>query len=214
MPDTAAPSPRFVALDVHRQYVLVAAIAADQQVLLSPRRMPFPAFADWAPTHRCSSDHVVLEATTTAWHLYDPLMPLVASVQVATPLLARAISTAKVKTDARDPLTLARLLAGGLLPTIWIPPKEVRELRALLAHRRRLVEWRPRARHRRHSLLHRRNLAPPPGEPFAAHQRAWWLALPLWPDEHLQLRQDGSLQERVAPLKSRGGSRGGASLDE
>jgi transposase len=200
MPDLATLAPRFIALDVHRQYVMVAAIDADQQVLLPPRRMAFPAFADWAPAHLCSSDHVVLEATANAWHLYDQLVPLVASVQVANPSLVKAISSAKVKTDARDTLTLARLLAGGLLPTVWIPPKEVRELRTLLAHRRRLVEWRTRARNRLHSLLHRHNLAPPPGEPFAARQRAWWLALPLSLVEQLQVRQDWALLESVAPL--------------
>ena len=53
MPDPAAPSPRFVALDVYRQYVMVAAIDVAQQILLPPRRMPFSAFADWAPTHLC-----------------------------------------------------------------------------------------------------------------------------------------------------------------
>jgi hypothetical protein len=36
MPGVAAPSPRFVALDVHRQYVMVAAIDAQQQVVLPP----------------------------------------------------------------------------------------------------------------------------------------------------------------------------------
>jgi ABC-type maltose transport system permease subunit len=38
----------------------------------------------------------VLEATTNAWHLYDQLVPLVASVQVANPLLVKAISAASV----------------------------------------------------------------------------------------------------------------------
>lgn len=203
MPDPAASSPRFVALDVHRQYVMVAAIDADQQLLLPPRRMSFPAFADWAPAHLSSSDRVVLEATANAWHLYDQLVPLVASVQVANPVLVKAISTAKVKTDARDTLALARLLAGGLIPAIWIPPKEVRDLRALLAHRRRLVEWRTRARNRLHSVLHRHNLAPPAGEPFAAHQRVWWQALPLSPYEQLQVRQDWALLESIATTNAR-----------
>lgn len=36
MPGVAAPSPRFVAPDVHRQYVMVAAIDAQQQVVLPP----------------------------------------------------------------------------------------------------------------------------------------------------------------------------------
>lgn len=50
------------------------------------------------------------------------------------------------------------------------------------------------------SLLRRHNLAPPSGEPFAIHQRAWWLALPLSPVGHLQVRQDWALLESVAPL--------------
>ncbi|HEU5228589.1 MAG TPA: hypothetical protein VFU49_12315 [Ktedonobacteraceae bacterium] len=39
-------------------------------------------------------------------------MPLVASVQVTNPSLVKAISSAKVKTDARDTLMLARLQAA------------------------------------------------------------------------------------------------------
>lgn len=91
---------------------MVAAIGADQQQLLPPRRLPFPAFADWTPTHLCSSDHGVLEATTSAWHPYDQLVALVASVQVANPSLVKAISSAKIKTDARDTLMFARLRAA------------------------------------------------------------------------------------------------------
>lgn len=78
----------------------------------------------------------------------------------------------------------------------------MRELRALLAHRRRLVEWRTRARNRLHSVLHRHNLAPPAGEPTARHQRAWWQALLLSPYEQPQVRQDWALLESIAPLMS------------
>lgn len=53
----------------------------------------------------------MLEAPANAWHLYDQLVPLVAS---ANPVLVKAISTAKVKTDARD--TLAPLPAPGRGP--------------------------------------------------------------------------------------------------
>jgi hypothetical protein len=45
-----------------------------------------------------------------------------------------------VNTDDRAVLHLARLLAANLIPEVWVPPPEVRELRALLAHRRRLIK--------------------------------------------------------------------------
>jgi transposase len=79
---------------------------------------------------------------------YDMLVPLVASVTVANPIQVALIAKAGVKTDPRDALSLARLLAVGMLPSVWVPPVEVRELRALGAHRRRLVKQRTQARNR------------------------------------------------------------------
>jgi hypothetical protein len=36
-------------------------------------------------------------------------------------------------------MTLAKLLAVGMIPAIWVPPLHVRELRALINHRQRLI---------------------------------------------------------------------------
>ena len=49
MPTTEIPhalATRFVALDVHRQYLMVGAVDSQQQVVLSPRRFGFAAFAE------------------------------------------------------------------------------------------------------------------------------------------------------------------------
>ena len=100
MPD----APRFVAFDVHKAYVLVAALDASLQVVLSPRRVRMDALPTWVAQFLHPTDRVVLEATTTAWTLYDLLEPIVAAVKVAHPLLVKLISSAKVKTDTRDPL--------------------------------------------------------------------------------------------------------------
>jgi transposase len=142
----------------------------------------------------------MLEATTNAWHLHDQLVPLVASVRVAHPLLVKAIAAAKVKTDARDTMTLARLLAAGFIPAVWVPPPAVRELRALVAQRRRLIQLRTQVRNRLHSVLHRHNLLPPEGDLFAAAQRAWWQELPVPASERLRVRQDLSLLDSFALL--------------
>ena len=158
---------RFVGLDVHKRSVMVGAVDAQQQVVLRPFRLSWDQFEIWRRQHLQTTDAVVLEATTNAWHLYDQLVPCVASVTVANPLLVKWISAASIKTDGHDTLKLARLLAAGLIPAVWVPPEAVRQLRALVSHRRRLIRQRTQARNRLHSLLHRHNTSPPEGELFA-----------------------------------------------
>jgi len=51
----------------------------------------------------------------------------------------KQIACAQVKTDKKDTFILARLLAANMVPTRWVPPKHVRELRQLVSHRRRLA---------------------------------------------------------------------------
>ena len=137
-PPTTVPT-RFVALDLHKDYIVVGAVDAHQHVVLPPRRGAAAAFEAWARAELTTTDAVVLEATTTAWQVHDLLVPLVASVTVAHPLMVKLIAAARVKTDRRDTINLAKLLAANLIPVVWVPPVVVRELRGLLAHRRRLV---------------------------------------------------------------------------
>ena len=191
---------RFVALDVHRHYLVVGAVDAQQSVVLTPRRFGFVAFASWAQDHLSKTDAVVLEASSNAWLLHDQLAPLVASVTVAHPLGVKLIAAARVKTDGRDTIKLARLLAANLIPPVWVPPAPVRELRALVTHRKRLVQQRTQARNRLHAVLHRHNLTVPDGKPFASHQREWWLALNLAPSEQLRVHQDLELLDALQRL--------------
>jgi transposase len=162
---------RLVGLDVDKHYVMVAAIDALQEVVLSPRKMSLERFALWAPEQLTCRDRVVLEATVNAWTLYDQLAPLVQQVTMAHPLLVKLSSSARVKTDSRDTLHLARVLAAGLIPAVWVPPPPVRELRVLVAHRQRLVRQRTQAANRLHSVLHARQIAPPPGRLGSASQQ-------------------------------------------
>jgi hypothetical protein len=104
---TPSPPTRFVALDIHRKYLVVGAVDPHQQSVLAPRRFGFEAFSAWATTHLGPSDAVVLEATSTAWLLYDELEPLVGSVTVAHPLAVKLIAATRVKTDSRDTIKLA-----------------------------------------------------------------------------------------------------------
>ena len=119
-PPTTVPT-RFVALDLHKDYIVVGAVDARQQVVLSPRRIAAAAFEAWARTELTTTDAVVLEATTTAWQVHDLLVPLVASVTVAQPLMGNLIAAARGKRDRRDTINLATLMAANLIPVVWMP---------------------------------------------------------------------------------------------
>ena len=186
-------APRFVAFDVHKSYVMVAALDAALQVVLPPRRVRLADLPAWAAQALRPTDRVVLEATCNAWTVHDVLAPWVTEVQVAHPLLVKLISSARVKTDTRDTLHLARLLAANLIPTVWVPPPPVRELRALVAHRERLVGHRTRATNRIHSVLHSHNLQRPEHE-------AEWQQLPLAPLDRFRLQQERLLVEHLSEL--------------
>ncbi len=110
-----------------------------------------------------------------------------------------------MKTDKIDVFALAKLLAAGWMPEVWVPPVEVRELRGLIAHRRQLVKQRTRLKNHLHSLLHRHQLAVVDGDPFAEKNRAWWDGLKVSPVERLQLRHDlkalGEVDEQIAEVE-------------
>lgn len=129
--------------------------------------------------------------TTNTYVVYDTLKPLVHSVTVVHPPHVALIVRAQVKTDKKAAFTLAQLHAAGLLPGVWIPPIEVRELRALVAHRRKMVTLASTAKCRLHAVLHRHDIELPEGwEPFSDQLRPWWEALKVNALERQCLKSD------------------------
>ena len=137
-------SRRYVALDIHKHYCVVAGVDREGRMLLQPVRVEHADLEGWLKKNLRATDHLVLESTTNAWHVYDLLSPLVERVVVANPIRVKQIAQARVKTDVRDTLILARLLAANLVPDVWVPPQHVPQLRQLLSQRRQLVDSRTR----------------------------------------------------------------------
>jgi len=189
---------RYLAVDLHKAYVMVGGVTARQEVVLPPRRLELDAWPRWAQANLKRTDALVVESTSNAWDFYDQVAPLVGQAVVANPRLVKLIASARVKTDKVDTLALAKLLAANLIPEVWVPPIEVREARGLLAHRRRLVRNRSMVTNRLQSVLQRHNLAGPEGEPFSAANRLWWNGLKLSPTETLRVRQDLATLEHLA----------------
>lgn len=174
MEDNPSTSPqRYVALDIHKHYCVVAGVNRDGQVMLEPMRVEHEDLELWLQKHLFKSDQVVIESTTNAWHVYDLLEPWVERVVVANPIKVRQIACARVKTDIRDTLILARLLAAHLVPTVWVPPQYVRQMRQLLSQRRQLVETHTQIVNRMHSVAHRHHLKHEPGKRFNEKTTGW-----------------------------------------
>ena len=169
----ASPSRRYVALDIHKHYCVVAGVNRNGQVVLQPVRVEHQDLEAWLKKNLHASDQVVIESTTNAWHVYDLLEPLAERVVVANPIKVKQIACARVKTDIRDTLILARLLAANLVPVVWVPPLHVRQLRQLLSQRRQMVETHTQIVNRMHSVAHRHHLNHAKGKRFNEKNTAW-----------------------------------------
>ena len=164
---------RFIALDIHKHYCVMAGVDREGRVVLQPMRVEHADLEGWLKKKLLPTDHVVIESTTNAWHVYDLLSPLVERVVVANPIQVKQIAKARVKTDVRDTFILARLLAANLVPEVWVPPAHVRELRQLLSQRRQLVETHTQIVNRMHSVAHRHHLKHERGKRFNEKSTGW-----------------------------------------
>jgi transposase len=113
---------RFIAVDLHKHYLFVGGIDHKQRIVLQPRKVPIDRWPAWAQKHLQSSDAVVIEATTNAWHIYDQLEPLVGKVVVADARQLKQIAETATKTDRHDVLILAQLLRADLIPAVYCFP--------------------------------------------------------------------------------------------
>jgi transposase len=111
---------------------------------------------------------VVIEACALSGWVYDLCGELGVACRVAnTASEAWKFKHAKRKTDRDDALRLAQLQALNQLPTVVVPPKPVREWRALIAHRQALVGRRVTLQNRLRATLLVQGLPAPRGH------RAW-----------------------------------------
>ena len=96
-------------------------------------------------------------------------------VVLAHPLKTKMIAEAKIKTDKIDAKTLAELLRGDFLPTSYVPPKEIRELRHLVRHRIFLGKYRGIIKNQIKTELRRKNIKYPDGAGIFMGKEKKWL---------------------------------------
>jgi transposase len=87
---------------------------------------------------------VGIEATGSMHWFVNLMEELRIECQVGHPAQIRAAEPRKQKHDRRDANLLLTLLVEGRFPAIWLPTKELLDLRALLRHRHQWVRMRTR----------------------------------------------------------------------
>ncbi len=181
---------RYIGLDVHKHYLIALGVDEDLNVVLPARRVELSHLESWMKQTLTKRDEVVLEMTTNTWQLYDELCAYAGSVLVVHPPHVALITRSQVMNDKIAASILARLLAKGLLVGIWVPPQDIRELRGLVAQRKKMTGLATQAKNRLHAVLQRHHRLPPEGNPFHVSQHSWWLALPLGWLEKVNVESD------------------------
>jgi transposase len=195
------PCERFLALDIHKHYVLVGGMNSLKEWVLRPRKVQMSRFPEWVQKNLKPTDAVVLESTSNAWEIYDLISPLVAKAVVANPLKVGQIAGSKVKTDKLDVERLLILLIADIVPEVWVPPHHVRDLRALISHRWRIHKQIAMTKNRLHSFIHRFNLIPPAGPLFSEKNLSWWQEQEFSSMVRLQIEQDLLILEHLTAHK-------------
>lgn len=190
LPSPSLPT-RFIGLDIHKAYFVAIGVDASKSVVFGPQTVLNSQLEAWVEKFLLPSDQVVMEMTVNTYLFYDCIVPFVRSVIAVHPPNVTLVVGAKVKTDKKAALALAQLLAAALLEGVWIPPEPVRQLRAVIAQREKMVRLATQAKNRLTSLLHRRHLVfAAEGSKFSPDQRQWWLSLPLSDLERLIVLSD------------------------
>jgi transposase len=94
-----------------------------------------------------------MEATLFSAWIYDTLKPYAEKLVMGHPARMKAITAGKKKSDTIDARTIADLLRCDLLPTCYVLPPEVRDLRRLLRYRNMVVQQSVRMQNKMSGLL-------------------------------------------------------------
>ncbi len=163
-------------IDLHKRTVAIAIVTPDWQPVrdtqLPTSRAAIRAYFDALPgPHRA-----VVESTSNWYWLKDLLTEAGVDLRLGHSKYIKAISYAKVKTDAVDAATLAPLLRSDLIPEAHMVSAEWREARDLLRARLQLVGQQVRCKNTRSGLLAQYNVTTPAALPPLVQLRTTLLA--------------------------------------
>ncbi|QUH26816.1 IS110 family transposase [Serpentinicella alkaliphila] len=149
-------------IDVHKKFLVAAIAITDKQNVTTYIKRRFSTFNSdlknlekWLHNHNCTE--VCMESTGKYWIPIFNVLENSCHVVIANPKYVRAIKGKK--TDDKDATWIADLFKFGLVPSSFIPPKEIRRLRELFRYRFKLTGHRASEKNRLQNALTVSNIA-------------------------------------------------------
>lgn len=144
-------------LDIH-QKVIVACVIRSIEGKKRPEKF-FGSFdtttrglfelSDWLTSYEVT--HISMESTGVYWKCVWRILQNHFDLQLANPRQIKNIPGKK--TDMKDAEWIARLTRLGVVPTSFVPPEPIQELRELTRYRKHIVEDLNREKNRGHMVL-------------------------------------------------------------
>jgi transposase len=143
----------YIGFDVHKKSISYCVKLADGTIV-EEDKLPAKAahLRAWAARRIVPWSGAMESTLFTAW-IYDVLKPYATDLQVGHPEMMHAIAAAKKKSDKLDARKIADLLRCNLLPTCYMAPPEIRELRRMLRYRNLVVRQCTQMKNRMSGLL-------------------------------------------------------------
>lgn len=149
----------FVGLDYHQAFVQVCVMDAAGTVLANRQcANSAPALVALVRPYGATVAAAV-ESCCGAADLADELVAAGWQVSLAHAAYVHKLKQSPDKTDWSDARLLADLLRVGYLPRVWLPPRDLRQLRHVVRHRQQLARARRNAKLRVTALLRAERIA-------------------------------------------------------
>jgi len=148
---------RCCGLDVHKRSVTACVITPSGKEVqqFGTLTSELLKLADWL--NECGVTHVAMESAGVYWKpVYNLLEELDLNLLLVNARHMKAVPGRK--TDVKDAEWIANLLRHGLLKASFVPPREQRELRELVRHRRGLIGQRAGVAQRLQKVLEGANV--------------------------------------------------------
>lgn len=138
-------------IDVHKKFVVATVGTTNKSGVTEYQTKQFSTFTedlnhllDWLKLQSCI--HVCMESTGKYWHPVFNILEQDCDVVIANPKYVKGIRGKK--TDKKDSIWLCDLHKHGLVPSSFIPPLPIRQIRDLMRYRFKLINFKSSEKNR------------------------------------------------------------------
>jgi len=144
---------QYIALDVHKHYTWARVEAVDGRLVRERKVMHRPGALRAFLEEVEPGSPVAIETVGNWYWVVEEVEQAGCVPQLVAAHRARLMLGGANKTDRLDCRGMIRLQRAGTLPVVWIPPRQMRDIRELVRTRMVLVRQRVQLKNRIHSTL-------------------------------------------------------------